>query len=244
MMVLIIGCDGPFRKGCPVPHNGQQAVAVGGATSTTQSSSVVTQQQVVTSNTNAIHVPAVVTPVIQVTKSAISSASATPSVSKCPMQTPTATGAASGGQATVMSVAATESLLRDKMDKLKSEGRYRVFFDIERKAGEFPAALNHSLRCPKGNAEAVTVWCNNDYLSMGQHPVVTGAMKAAIDRSGAGAGGTRNISGTTNHHTTLERELAEVHDKEVTTSPQHTHLTQPHVHCHPFHVVNLFILLV
>jgi len=112
-------------------------------------------------------------------------------------------------------VAAAEAILESKMDKLRGEGRYRVFFDIERTAGRFPAAVNHSLRSADGKAEAVTVWCNNDYLSMGQHPVVTTAMKNAIDRSGAGAGGTRNISGTTNHHTALERELAEVHSKEA-----------------------------
>jgi 5-aminolevulinate synthase len=101
------------------------------------------------------------------------------------------------------------------MDKLKAEGRYRVFFDIERQAGAFPKAINHTPVNNSPNPKQVTVWCNNDYLNMGQNPAVTTAMKDTIDASGAGAGGTRNISGTTPHHTRLERELAHTHDKEA-----------------------------
>eukprot|EP00808_Paulinella_micropora_P008924 g9499.t1 len=104
--------------------------------------------------------------------------------------------------------------LSQRLDKLKKDGNYRQFWDIERQHGNFPKAFRHI----PGSTEApqeVTVWCNNDYLGMGQHPVVTGAMKAAIDRSGAGCGGTRNISGTTKFHSDLEKELADLHGKEA-----------------------------
>ena len=152
------------------------------------------------------------------------------------------------------------------MQALRREGRYRVFFDIERSAGRFPLAVNHTPVVPAPAADSaaagesapalvpaepvlpqsvlahtaaaplaaatagvrgssvvslssgprpVTVWCNNDYLNMGQHPEVAGAMVDTILKSGAGAGGTRNISGTTPHHTRLERELASVHNKEA-----------------------------
>ncbi|MFV0358790.1 5-aminolevulinate synthase [Tropicimonas sp.] len=104
-----------------------------------------------------------------------------------------------------------QAFFRERLDDLREEGNYRVFVDLERRRGAFPSALRTHAR----GRDGVTIWCSNDYLGMGQHPEVIGAMHAAIDRSGAGAGGTRNISGTTHDHVLLETELADLHGKEA-----------------------------
>ena len=107
-----------------------------------------------------------------------------------------------------------EQIFRDAVAGLKTEGRYRVFAELERRAGRFPTAGHHD----RANCHAtpeITVWCSNDYLGMGQHPAVMAAMQDAVMRYGAGAGGTRNISGTNRMHVELEHELARLHGREA-----------------------------
>ncbi len=104
-----------------------------------------------------------------------------------------------------------EAAFSSRIAALHAEGRYRVFADIKRERGAFPAAR----RRKGGDISEVTVWCSNDYLGMGQHPAVLAAMHEAIDSAGAGSGGTRNISGTTHYHVDLEAELADLHGKEA-----------------------------
>ncbi|NGQ92110.1 5-aminolevulinate synthase [Rhodobacter sp. HX-7-19] len=105
-----------------------------------------------------------------------------------------------------------EAALDASLQRLHDEGRYRTFIDIVRKKGHFPQAV---WRRPDGTERDITVWCGNDYLGMGQHPKVLAAMHEALDATGAGSGGTRNISGTTVYHKQLEAELADLHGKEA-----------------------------
>jgi len=104
-----------------------------------------------------------------------------------------------------------DALFNEQLDALKNDGNYRYFAELERQCGKFPRAANHV----DGEKRDVTVWCSNDYLGMGQHPKVIDAMIEAVERTGTGAGGTRNISGTNHDHLLLERELAGLHGKEA-----------------------------
>jgi 5-aminolevulinate synthase len=102
--------------------------------------------------------------------------------------------------------------LEASLQRLHDEGRYRTFIDIERQQGQFPCAV---WTRADGTQKDITVWCGNDYLGMGQHPEVLAAMHEALEATGAGSGGTRNISGTTVYHKRLEAELADLHGKEA-----------------------------
>ncbi len=105
-----------------------------------------------------------------------------------------------------------DAALDRALGRLHDEGRYRTFIDIERQKGHFPRAVwNH----PDGTQRDITVWCGNDYLGMGQNPVVLEAMHEALEATGAGSGGTRNISGTTIYHKRLEAEIADLHGKDA-----------------------------
>ena len=102
------------------------------------------------------------------------------------------------------------SHFQDKIDELKAQGKYRVFNDILRERGEFPSAIWYG----PYNIKNIINWCSNDYLGMGQHKVLIDAMHTALDQTGAGSGGTRNIGGTSHYHVALEHELAQLHKKE------------------------------
>ena len=106
-----------------------------------------------------------------------------------------------------------DAFCRARLDTLRGEGCYRIFADIERKAGAFRRAIDHR------RGDEITGWCSNDYLGMDQHLNVHAAMHAAIERSGAVAGGTRSIAGTTHDHVILEQELADLPAKPAALTP-------------------------
>ncbi|WP_430464067.1 5-aminolevulinate synthase [Tabrizicola sp.] len=105
-----------------------------------------------------------------------------------------------------------DAALDAALNRLHEEGRYRTFIEIERERGQFPHAVWTKA---DGSKKDITVWCGNDYLGMGQHPEVLAAMHEALEATGAGSGGTRNISGTTVYHKRLEAEIADLHGKEA-----------------------------
>ena len=104
-----------------------------------------------------------------------------------------------------------KKIFRESLDKLKDDGNYRIFADLEKIAGNFPQALNYK----DNSVSEVTVWCSNDYLGMSQNDIVIESMIEAVKKVGAGSGGTRNISGTNHYHVLLERELCYLHQKEA-----------------------------
>jgi 5-aminolevulinate synthase len=133
-----------------------------------------------------------------------------PKTAVVPLQPVAAPAAAAASGATARSF--YDSFFDLRLQELHREGRYRVFADLERQVGRFPHAL---MRMNDGAEKTVTLWCSNDYLGMGHHPVVIEAMCDAARRHGAGAGGTRNISGTTHLHVALEKSLADLHGREA-----------------------------